>query len=261
MIDIKTIDEIEQIRLSSILVSKTLAEVGLLVKPGAFPEDIDRIAEEYIRDNGGVPAFKGHLGFPSSLCISVNEAVVHGIPFNNRKPLLEGDIVSLDCGVQMNGFFGDGAYTFAVGEISEELKTLLEVTKECLRRGVEKAIAGNRIGDIGFAVQEYAEMNGYGVVRELVGHGVGKAVWEKPEVPNYGKRGSGVKIEENLVIAIEPMINLGKAAVKWLKDGWTVVTADNKHSAHFEHTLAVKKGKADLLTTFEYIEEALKKSR
>ncbi len=257
MIDLKTIEEIEQIRASSILVSMTLAEVGKLVVPGAIPEEIDRIAEEYIRDHNGSPAFKGHHGFPSSLCISVNEAVVHGIPFKNRNPFKEGDLVSLDCGVEMNGFYGDGAYTFACGVITPELEKLLAVTKEALRRGVEMAVAGNRLGDIGYAVQEYAEANGFGVVRELVGHGVGKAVWEKPEVPNYGKRGQGIKIEENLVIAIEPMINLGKAGVKWLKDGWTVVTADGKHSAHFEHTLAVKKGKPDVLTTFKFIEEAL----
>ncbi len=257
MLDLKTVDEIEQIRLSSILVSKTLAVVGKLVVPGAIPADLDRIAEEYIRDNGGSPAFKGHHGFPSSLCISVNEAVVHGIPFNNHKAFKEGDLVSLDCGVEMNGFYGDGAYTFGCGIVSPELEKLMAVTKECLRRGVDMAVAGNRLGDIGYAVQEYAEANGYGVVRELVGHGVGKAVWEKPEVPNYGKKGQGIKIEENLVIAIEPMINLGKAAVKWLKDGWTVVTADNKHSAHFEHTVAIKKGKPDILTTFDFIEEAL----
>ncbi len=255
MADLKTIDEIEKIRASSVLVSKTLAEVGKMIRPGITPEELDVYAEGFIRDNGGTPAFLGHHGFPSSLCISVNEAVVHGIPYQNRKPLAEGDIVSLDCGVQIDGFYGDGAFTFPVGEISDELKDLLRVTRESLDLGVAMAIAGNRIGDIGFSVQEHAERHGYGVVRELVGHGVGKAVWEKPEVPNYGKRGSGIKLEENMVIAIEPMINLGKAPVKWLKDGWTVVTADNKHSAHFEHTVAIKKGKPDILTTFDFIDE------
>jgi len=257
MLDYKSEEEIIKIKASSILVSKALAELGKLVKPGVVVEDLDRFAESFIRDHGAEPAFKGHQGFPSSLCVSVNEAVVHGIPFNNKRVLVEGDIVSLDCGVKWDGFFGDGAYTFAVGEIAPELSRLMQVTKECLQLGVEKCVVGNRIGDIGAAVQYHAEKNGYGVVRELVGHGVGKAVWEKPEVPNYGKRGSGVKLEERLVIAVEPMINLGKAAVKWLSDGWTVVTADGKHSAHYEHTLVIRKGAPEVLTTFEYIDEAL----
>ncbi len=260
MLDIKTEEEIEYIRASCVLVSKTLAELGRVVNPGVVVEDLDQLAETIIRDHGGIPAFKGHQGFPSSICVSINEAVVHGIPFNNKRVLVEGDLVSLDCGVKLNGFFGDGAYTFPVGEVSPELINLMEVTKECLEKGVEKCIVGNRIGDIGAAVQTHAEQNGFSVVRELVGHGVGRAVWEKPEVPNYGRRGKGTKLENNLVIAVEPMINLGKAGVKWLKDGWTVVTADGKHSAHYEHTLVVKRGVPDILTTFDYIEEALQLS-
>lgn len=257
MLDYKSEEEILKIKASSILVSKTLAELGKVVKPGVVVEDLDKLAEQFIRDHGAEPAFKGHQGFPSTLCVSVNEAVVHGIPFQNKRVLIEGDIVSLDCGVKWDGFFGDGAYTFAVGSIAPELVKLMEVTKECLNLGVEKCVVGNRIGDIGSAVQQHAEKNGYGVVRELVGHGVGRAVWEKPEVPNYGKRGSGVKLEERLVIAVEPMINLGKAGVKWLSDGWTVVTTDGKHSAHFEHTLVIRKGSPEVLTTFKFIEEAL----
>jgi len=257
MLDYKSEEEIEKIKISSILVSKALAVVGKLVRPGAIVEDLDRVAEEFIRDHGAEPAFMGHQGFPSTLCISINEAVVHGIPFQNKRVLVEGDLVSLDCGVKKDGFYGDGAYTFPVGEVSQDLFQLMKITKECLERGVEKCIVGNRIGDIGAAVQEHAEANGYGVVRELVGHGVGRAVWEKPEVPNYGKRGSGTKLEERLVIAVEPMINLGKASVKWLKDGWTVVTSDGKHSAHYEHTLVVRKGAPQVLTTFDFIEEAL----
>jgi methionyl aminopeptidase len=257
MLDTKSEEEVEKIRISSILVSKVLAELGKIVKPGVVVEDLDRFAETYIRDHGAEPAFLGHQGFPSSLCVSVNEAVVHGIPYKNKRILIEGDIVSLDCGVKLNGFYGDGAYTFAVGEIEPELSLLMQITKECLEKGVEKCVVGNRIGDIGAAVQEHAEKNGYGVVRELVGHGVGRAVWEKPEVPNYGKRGSGAKLEDGLVIAIEPMINLGKAGVRWLSDGWTVVTTDGRHSAHYEHTLVVRKGSPEILTTFDFIEEAL----
>ncbi len=257
MLDYKSEEEIEKIRASSILVSQALAVVGKMVKPGVVVEDLDQLAEEFIRDHGAEPAFKGHLGFPSSLCISINEAIVHGIPYQNKRVLVEGDLVSLDCGVKMEGFFGDGAYTFPVGEVAPELDKLMQITKECLDKGVEKCVVGNRLGDIGAAIQEHAEKHGYGVVRELVGHGVGKAVWEKPEVPNYGKRGSGIKLLERLVIAVEPMINLGKPGVKWLKDGWTVVAADGKHSAHYEHTLVIRKGAPEILTTFDFIDEAL----
>jgi methionyl aminopeptidase len=256
MVYYKTDEEIELIRESSLLVGKTLAEVAKAIKPGITSLDLDKIAEEFIRDNGAVPGFKGYNSFPNSLCISVNEQVVHGIP--NVKELKEGDIISVDCGVLKNGFYGDSAYTFAVGEIKTELKKLLEVTKECLNKGVEMAVAGKRIGDISAAIQEYAEKNGFSVVRELVGHGLGRNLHEGPEVPNYGKRGRGMKLQQGLVLAIEPMINLGKKEVMQDKDGWTIITADKKPSAHFEHDVAIRNGKADVLSTFEYIEEVLK---
>ncbi|WP_207536007.1 type I methionyl aminopeptidase [Desertivirga arenae] len=252
----KTSEEIELIRKSSLLVSKTLAEVAKLIKPGVKTIELNKLAETYIRDNGGVPAFLNYNGFPYSLCISPNDQVVHGFP--GEFELKEGDIISVDCGVILNKFFGDSAYTFAVGEIGEETRKLLNITKECLAKGIEKAVVGLRVGDISYAVQEHAEKHGYGVVKELVGHGVGFKLHEKPEVPNYGKRGSGMKLEEGMVLAIEPMINAGKAAIKFWKDGWTVSTKDNKPSAHFEHTVAVRKGSADVLSTFEYIEEVLR---
>lgn len=253
----KTDEEIELIRESSQLVSKTLAEVAKVIAPGITTLKLNNLAEEFIRDNGAIPVFLNYNGFPYSLCISLNDQVVHGFPSNYE--LKEGDIVSVDCGVIKNNFFGDSAYTFAVGDISSEARELLDVTKECLNRGIEKALSGSRIGDIGFAVQDYAERNGFGVVRELVGHGVGHNLHEKPEVPNYGRRGSGMKLQEGMVIAIEPMINGGKAGVKFWNDGWTVSTTDGKLSAHFEHTVAIKKGKADILSTFDYIEEVLNK--
>lgn len=251
----KTEEEIELLRESSLLVGKTLAEVAKAIKPGVSTLDLDRIAETCIRDHGAEPGFKGYGGFPNSLCTSVNSQVVHGIP--SAEPLQEGDIVSVDCGVLKNGFYGDSAYTFAVGEVSDEISKLLRVTQECLDKGVEAAVAGNRIGDIGAAIQEHAEANGYGVVRELVGHGLGKSLHEAPEVPNYGRRGNGVKLREGLVLAIEPMINLGKRPVRQLNDGWTIVTADGLPSAHFEHDVVVRKGKAEVLSTFKWIEEAL----
>jgi methionyl aminopeptidase len=254
---LKSAEEIELIRESSLLVSKTLAEVAKIVAPGVTTQKLNDVAEEFMRDNGAIPAFLNYNGFPYSLCISPNDQVVHGFP--GQYVLQEGDIVSVDCGVIKNNFFGDSAYTFAVGEIDPEVKKLLEVTKESLVKGIEKAVAGNRIGDIGYAVQEYAERHGYGVVKELVGHGVGHKLHEKPEVPNYGRRGVGMKMEEGLVLAIEPMINAGKAGVKFWDDGWTVSTKDQKASAHFEHTVAIRKGKADILSTFEYIEEVLNK--
>ncbi len=256
MIYIKTREEIELMRESALMVSRTLGIVAKEVKPGVTPKFLDKIAEEFIRDNGGVPAFKGYRGFPATLCISINDAVVHGIPTD--KELNEGDIISVDCGVKKNGFYGDHAYSFAVGVVKPELQKLLEVTKESLYKGIEQCIAGNRIGDISFAVQNYAEKHGYGVVRELVGHGLGKSLHEDPEVPNYGKRGDGPKIKDGMVFAIEPMINLGKKNVKQLNDGWTIVTADGLPSAHFEHDVAIVDGKPDILSTFAYVEEALK---
>ena len=255
MIFYKTTEEIEIIRQSSLLVGKTLAELAKLIEPGITTLQLDKIAEEFIRDHSAEPGFKGYQGYPNTLCTSINEAVVHGIP--NDKPLESGDIVSIDCGVLKNDFYGDSAYTFEVGDVSPEIKNLLTVTKTCLNKAIEEATTGKRLGDIGFAVQEHAETNGYGVVRELVGHGLGRGLHEKPEVPNYGKRGKGIKLKKGLVLAIEPMINLGRKEVNQLSDGWTIVTADKKPSAHFEHNIAIDKGKADVLSTFKYIEEVL----
>jgi methionyl aminopeptidase len=256
MIYYKTEQEIELIRESSLLVAKTHAEVAKLIQPGVTTLELDKVAEEFIRDNGGIPAFKGYSGFPNTLCVSPNEQVVHGIP--NNEPLESATILSLDCGVKKNGFFGDSAFTYEVGEIAQDVKDLLRVTRESLYKGIEAAVAGNRIGDIGFAVQLQAERHGYGVVRELVGHGVGENLHESPEVPNYGKRGRGVKLQEGLVIAIEPMINMGVKEIIQLNDGWTIKTADLKPSAHFEHTIVVRKGKAEILSSFDFIDEVLK---
>lgn len=253
MIFYKTPAEIELLRASNQLVGKTLGEISKIIKPGVNTMTIDKLAKEFIMDNGAEPAFLGYNGFPNSLCISINDMVVHGIPSSYE--LRDGDIVSIDCGTLLNGYYGDSAYTFAIGEISSEVKRLLEVTKECLYLGIEQAVAGNRIGDIGYAVQGHAEVNGYSVVRELVGHGIGRKLHERPEVPNYGYRGKGIKMKKGLVIAIEPMINLGKKEIKECGDGWTIKTADGMPSAHFEHTVAIDKGKADILSTFEYIEE------
>ncbi len=255
MIQYKSAEEIELIRESSLLVAKTHAELAKHIKPGVVGIELDRIAEEFIRDNGGVPAFKGYHGFPYTLCISPNEVVVHGFP--GKKPLHEGDIISIDCGVLKNGFYGDSAYTFAVGEISESVRKLLLTTYECLNLGIEQVKEGNTLGDVSSSIQEHAERAGYTVVRELVGHGVGKQLHEPPEVPNYGKRKRGAIIKEGLVIAIEPMINLGQRFVVQESDGWTIRTADRKPSGHYEHTVAVVNGKADVLSTFKYIEEAL----
>jgi len=252
----KTEDEIGLLRDSSLLVGKTLAEVAKIIKPGVTTLELDAVAEEFIRDNDAVPGFKGYGGFPNSLCTSVNAEVVHGIP--NNRPLEEGDIVSVDCGVLKNGFYGDSAYTFAVGNISAEVEELLKVTKESLNLAIEQAVAGMRIGDIGYAVQNHAESHGYGVVRELVGHGLGRSLHESPEVPNYGRRGNGLKLREGLVLAIEPMINLGVKEVRQAEDGWTIVTADGLPSAHFEHDVVIRKGKAEVLSTFKWIEEVLK---
>lgn len=251
----KTEEEIELIRESSLLVGKTLAEVAKNIKPGVTTLDLDAIAYEFIKDNGAEPTFLGYNGFPNSLCTSVNDVVVHGIP--NNKPLKDGDIVSVDCGVFKNGFNGDSAYTFEIGEVDESVKQLLEVTKQCLNKAIEACLVGNRIGDIGSAVQKHAESFGYGVVRELVGHGLGAELHEKPEVPNYGVAGRGLKLRNGLVIAIEPMINLGDRRITQLNDGWSIVTLDGKPSAHFEHDIAIVNGKPEVLSTFKYIEEVL----
>jgi methionyl aminopeptidase len=255
MIYYKTEEEIELVRKSSLLVAKTHAEIAGLIKPGITTLALDKIAEEFIRDNGGVPAFKGYGGFPNTLCMSPNEQVVHGIP--NDRALENSEILSVDCGVVMNGYYGDSAFTYEVGEVDAETKQLLKVTKESLYKGIEQAVAGNRIGDIGYAVQQHAESFGYGVVRELVGHGVGKNLHESPEVPNHGRRGKGVMLKEGLIIAIEPMINMGTKRILQHNDGWTITTFDNKPSAHFEHTIVVRKGKAEILSSFEEIEKKI----
>jgi methionyl aminopeptidase len=255
MIYLKTKEEIELLRESNMLVAKTHGEVAKWIKPGVTTLKLDKIAEEFIRDHGGVPAFLNYQGFPNSLCTSVNDQVVHGIP--NDKPLENGDIVSVDCGTLLNGYYGDSAYTYCVGEVDEEIKKLLKVTRESLYKGIEQAVEGKRIGDIGYAVQSYCEDNGFSVVREMVGHGVGKNLHESPEVPNYGRRGNGVKLKEGMVIAIEPMINLGKRHIVQEADGWTIRTRDRKVSAHFEHTVAVGKNEADILSSFKFVEEVL----
>lgn len=255
MVRLKTKNEIALMRESAQLVSKTLGMLAGEIKPGISPLHLDKLAEAYIRDHGAIPGFKGLYGFPNTLCTSLNQQVVHGIP--NDAPLEEGDIISVDCGALMNGFYGDQAYTFMVGEVDDEIKKLLTVTKECLMRGIEQAKAGNRIGDIGFAVQQHAESFGYGVVRELVGHGIGRKMHEAPEVPNFGRRGRGTKLKNGMTLAIEPMINLGTKNVKQLDDGWTIVTADARPSAHFEHDIAIMNGQPEILTTFEYIEKVI----
>ena len=258
MIHYKSKEEIELIRQSALLVSKTLGLMAELIQPGVTPLELDKKAEEFIRDHGGVPGFLGLYDYPNTIITSVNEQVVHGIPTD--RPLENGDVVGLDCGVLMNGYYGDHAYTFAVGEIPDDVVQLLRVTKKSLYLGIEQAVAGNRIGDISHAIQHYTESFGYGVVRELVGHGLGKKMHESPEVPNYGKRGRGPKLKEGVVIAIEPMINMGTRRVTQLSDGWTIVTADKRPSAHFEHNVAVVDGKPEILSTFDYVEEVLKKN-
>ena len=236
-------------RESNQLVGKTLGEVAKHIRPGISTLELDKIAEDFIRSNGGIPGFLGYGGFPNTLCISVNDEVVHGIP--SSRSLEEGDVVSVDCGVVKNGFYGDSAYTFAVGEISDEVKRLLQVTKDSLYKGIEQAVAGMRIGDIGYAVQSYAEANGFSVVRELVGHGVGKSLHEEPQVPNYGRRGQGCKLKIGMVIAIEPMINMGRGDVEWLDDDWTVVTEDGSLSAHYENTILITEdGEPEILTLY-----------
>ncbi len=255
MIYLKTDEEIELMRIANRLVGATLAEVAKHIRPDVTTLQLDKIAEEFIRDHGAIPLFKGFNGFPGSLCISVNDQVVHGIPNDYR--LKDGDIVSVDCGTKINGFCGDSAYTFEVGEVKPEVKALLKTTKESLYEGIAVAVEGKRIGDIGHTIQTYCEERGYSVVRELVGHGIGREMHEAPEVPNYGKKGYGALLKSGMCIAIEPMINLGKKNVKMEKDGWTIRTADKKPSAHFEHTVAIRPGKADILSTFELIEQVL----
>jgi methionyl aminopeptidase len=257
MIHYKSKAEIELMRESALLVSDAIALVASKIKPGVTTLYLDKIAEEFIKDNKATASFKGYQGFPYTCCISVNDAVVHGFP--TKDELKDGDIVSVDVGVFKNGFHGDSAYTFGVGEISDELKKLLSVTKESLYKGIEKAVHGNRVGDIAFAIQEYTEkQHGYGVVRELVGHGLGRQLHEEPQVPNYGRKGTGAKLKEGMVIAIEPMINLGTKNVFHDKDGWTIRTADGKPAAHYEHDVCIMKGKADILSSFTAIEAAEK---
>ncbi len=256
MIYIKSNEEVELMRQSNLLVSKTHAMLAAEVSIGVSTLKLDKLAEEFIRDHGGVPGFLNYNDFPNSLCVSVNNVVVHGIPKSYE--LRNGDIVSIDCGAVMNGFHGDSCYTFEVGEVKPEVKALLVCTKESLYKGIEQAIVGNRLGDVGHAIQKHAESQGYSVVRELVGHGIGKNLHEEPEVPNYGKMGRGVKLQENMAIAIEPMINMGKKDIYQERDGWTIKTKDGKPSAHYEHTIVIKENKADILSDFSLIEEVLK---
>lgn len=255
MIKIKSLEEIEIMRESALIVSRTLGILAKEVKPGATTLQLDKIAEEYIRSQGAIPGFLGLYDFPNTLCMSPNAQVVHGFPTND--PLVEGDIISIDCGALKNGFYGDHAYTFEVGEVTPETKKLLDITKQSLYEGIRQFKAGNRVGDVGFAIQQFTEKHGYGVVRELVGHGLGREMHEDPEMPNYGKRGRGKKFAEGMVVAIEPMINMGTHKINQLKDGWTILTRDGKPSAHFEHNVAIVNGKPELLSTFQYIYEAL----
>lgn len=254
MVVYKTEEEIDLIKESADILGRAHGEVAKHIREGISTIELDKIAEEFICDNGGSPSFKGYNGFKHSLCISLNSEVVHGIPTNYT--LKSGDVVSIDCGVFFKGYHSDSAYTHAIGEVSPEVAELLVRTKESLYKGIECAVAGSRIGDIGFAIQMHVEKHGYGVVRELVGHGLGKNLHESPEVPNYGKRGQGMKLQEGLVIAIEPMVNLGSRHVVQENDGWTIRTRDKKPSAHFEHTVVVRKGQAEILTTFDYIDKA-----
>lgn len=261
MIFLKTDEEIELMRESNRLVGMTLGELAKHIKPGVTPRALDKIATEFIRSHGAIPSFLGYKGapgaidFPGGICASVNDHVVHGLPTDYE--LKDGDIISVDCGTEKNGFCGDSAYTFCVGEVSEEVKALLRTTKESLYEGIAMAVEGNRVGDVGNAVQTYCEKRGYSVVRELVGHGIGRKMHESPEVPNYGKRGTGPLLKKGMCIAIEPMINMGSKNIVFESDGWTVRTKDRKPSAHFEHTVAIREGKADILSTFEFVEAVL----
>ena len=257
MIYLKTNEEIALLHESNQLLGKTLAAVADIIEPGVKTIELDVVAEDFIRSHGATPSFKGYGGFPNTLCVSVNDVVVHGFP--SDLVLKEGDIVSVDCGAFLNGYHSDSAYTFAVGEVSEQKKKLIKTTRESLYKGIDAARVGNRIGDIGYAVHKHAEDKGYSVVRDLVGHGIGRNLHEDPQVPNFGKRGRGKKLLDGLVIAIEPMINVGVKDVFMLDDGWTIITQDNKPSAHYELSIAVRNGKAELLSTFEYIEDVLRK--
>ena len=255
MIVVKTKEEIEIMRESALVVSRTLGMLAKEVKPGVSTLFLDKLAEEFIREQGAIPGFLGLYDFPNTLCVSPNSQVVHGIP--NKEPLKEGDIISIDCGAIKNGFYGDHAYTFAIGEIDAETQKLLDITKQSLYLGIKEFKAGNRVGDVGFAIQNFTEKHGYGVVRELVGHGLGRKMHEDPEMPNYGKKGVGKKFIEGMTVAIEPMTNMGTHRIKHHKDGWTITTLDNKPSAHFEHNVAIVNGKPQLLSTFDFIYEAL----
>jgi len=253
MIQYKTSEEVEKIKQSADILGRAHGEIAKYVKKGVKTSFLDKIAEEYIRDHGAVPSFKGYNGFPSSLCISVNEVVVHGFP--SEYELKDGDIISVDCGVFHQGFHSDSAYTYPIGEVSPSVLALLKATRDSLYLGIEAAKFGNRIGDIGYAIQKFVEAKGYTVVRELVGHGLGRKLHESPEVPNYGKKGSGPLLKHGMVIAIEPMINLGTRNIVQEKDGWTIRTADRKPSAHYEHTIAIFEDRTEVLTTHKYIEE------
>lgn len=252
---IKTHEELFFIKQSSLLVGKTLGEVAKHLRPGITLKMLDFLAEEYIRSNGGEPAFKGYRGFPSTLCLSINDVVVHGIPDNTE--VKEGDVVSVDCGVKLNGMYGDYAYSFGIGEMNKDFRSLLDITKKSLDIGLTHAVAGNTTGDIGHSIQHYVEKHGYSVVRELVGHGIGNVLHDKPEVPNYGKKGRGIKLEDGMVICIEPMINMGKKEIFQAADGWTIRTKDGKPSAHFEHMVIVRKNDPEVLSTYEFIENSI----
>lgn len=255
MINLRTNEEIELLSASNLLVSKTLGELAKIIRPGITTLELDRFAEVYIRDNKGIPAFLGYNGFPKTLCTSVNSEVVHGIP--SSYILKDGDIISVDCGVKLNGYYGDSAYTFEVGEVDDATKRLVEKTKESLFRGIRQAVEGNRLGDISHAIQQYAEDSGFSVVREMVGHGLGTELHEEPEVPNYGKQGTGLRLLSGMVLCLEPMINMGSRYILQNQDGWTIRTRDNKPSAHFELAVAVKKGNPQVLSTFRFVEEIL----
>ena len=256
MIFLKSDEEIELLRISNQIVAKTLAELAKLIQPGVSTEQLDKVAYEFIKDNGGVPGFLGYSGYPKSICTSINEQVVHGIP-SDKAILEDGDIISVDCGVYKNGFHGDSAYTFCVGDVKPEIIDLLRTTKESLYKGIEQAQEGRRLGDVGNAIQSHCEARGYSVVREMIGHGVGRKLHEAPEVPNYGRKGNGIMLKSGMTIAIEPMINMGSRNLVFEKDGWTTRTIDRKPSAHFEHSIAIRRGKADILSSFEYIEQVL----
>lgn len=258
MIHYKSAEEIELMRESAQVVSRTLGIIAEKIGPGVTPLELDKLAFEYIKDQGAEPGFLGLYDFPNTLCTSLNEHVVHGIP--NKMELREGDVLSVDCGAIKNGFYGDHAYSFAIGEVSDEVKQLLKVTKESLYLGIEQMQAGKRLGDIGYAIQHHAESHGYGVVRDLVGHGLGRVMHEDPQVPNYGRQGRGKKLKEGLVLAIEPMINMGDYRVKQLSDGWSIVSRDGRPSAHFEHDVAIVNGKPDILSTFDFVDTALAKN-